>query len=102
MAFIEVLIGFCILLFIFKAYKRRKGLPPGPWGLPFIGNAHQLGKTPHLDHCELAKRYGEIHYISLLGQPYIVLNSIEIMEKCNFGSSNDFNHRPIWLKNLTD
>ncbi|KAF5343597.1 hypothetical protein D9757_013684 [Collybiopsis confluens] len=53
-------------------------LPPGPRGLPFLGNALDLSQHQWLKFTEWRKDYGEIVYVSALGQPIIVLNSQKV------------------------
>ncbi|KAF5365846.1 hypothetical protein D9757_012801 [Collybiopsis confluens] len=53
-------------------------LPPGPRGLPFLGNALDLSQHQWLKFTEWRKDYGEIVYVSALGQPIIVLNSKKV------------------------
>ena len=40
----------------YERIKRR--MPPGPPGLPLIGNVHQIGKLPFIRFTEWAQRYG--------------------------------------------
>ena len=43
----------------FKSYRQSRTLPPGPRGLPFIGNALQVPtKMPWLKFTEWAAEYG--------------------------------------------
>ena len=48
----------------------------------------------------MISRFGDIHSVSLFGHPVVVLSSLEVMSLCNFGSSDVFSHRPVWLKNI--
>ena len=95
---IEIIFGFFFLLLIFKLTK-RSNLPPGPWKLPFIGNVHQIGNSPFVDHSNFAKKLGDIHSVSMFGHTVVVLSSLEAMKLCNFSSSDVFSHRPTWLQN---
>jgi hypothetical protein len=53
----EICLGVLVFLLIYNVLKKRNTkLPPGPWGLPFLGNVLQLGSSPFLAHAEFAKR----------------------------------------------
>ncbi|XP_077210470.1 cytochrome P450 71AU50-like isoform X2 [Tasmannia lanceolata] len=67
-----------ILSFAYLIQARRgkgKKLPPGPLGLPVLGNLHRLGALPHHDLHRLAKDYGPIMYIRLGLVPTVVVSS---------------------------
>ena len=61
---LSVYIGIVSLVFYlgYNYVKKKKyNLPPGPRGLPFIGNVHQLNPTKaHHTICEWQKQYGDI------------------------------------------
>ncbi|XP_058092250.1 cytochrome P450 71AU50-like [Magnolia sinica] len=50
-------------------------LPPGPPGLPILGNLHMLGDLPHRTLHTLAQRYGPIMYMRLGLVPTVVVSS---------------------------
>ncbi|KAF8871718.1 cytochrome P450 [Infundibulicybe gibba] len=56
-------------------FRRRAKYPRGPRGLPLIGNLLQLTTEPWNVFHEWKKIYGPITYISLAGQPVIILNT---------------------------
>ncbi|KAB5548102.1 hypothetical protein DKX38_011508 [Salix brachista] len=58
-----------------KRMIRDRKLPPGPTGWPVFGSLHLLGKLPHQDLHQLAKKYGPIMYMRLGLVPTVVVSS---------------------------
>ncbi|KAG2021181.1 cytochrome P450 [Coprinopsis cinerea AmutBmut pab1-1] len=61
-------------------------LPPGPKGLPILGNLLQMPSERHWEvYKEWGKQYGDIIYLEVLGSPILVLNSlapvVDLLEK---------------------
>ncbi|GMI75477.1 cytochrome P450, family 71, subfamily A, polypeptide 23 [Hibiscus trionum] len=88
LALVLVLIGaLCSFIYIFRTTvsgpshnKNGRKLPPGPRTLPIIGNLHMLGKLPHQNLHNLAKRYGPIMSLKLGSIPTIVVSSPQAAE----------------------
>ncbi|XP_006457266.1 hypothetical protein AGABI2DRAFT_212609 [Agaricus bisporus var. bisporus H97] len=63
------------------AFEKRKGfpLPPGPHGLPFIGNALSIPTNDtHRFFKDLSDKFGsKILYLEAFGQPIILLNDVQ-------------------------
>nr|GEW85001.1 cytochrome P450 [Tanacetum cinerariifolium] len=59
----------------------KKNLPPSPFGLPIIGNLHQIGLTPHQSLRTLAHNYGSLMLIHLGTIPVIVASSAEAAQE---------------------
>ncbi|KAH7903962.1 hypothetical protein BJ138DRAFT_1019801 [Hygrophoropsis aurantiaca] len=54
-------------------------LPPGPKPLPLLGNLLDINPAkPWFTYTDWATKYGDIVYSSLLGQDYIVINSVKV------------------------
>ncbi|KAI1881629.1 hypothetical protein JX265_000455 [Neoarthrinium moseri] len=80
--FVHVGIGLVLALILKQlvAYLRRGSnpLPPGPSGLPLLGNITQVPQhQPWLRYHQWGKEHGPIVYLNLGGQPVIVLNTLE-------------------------
>ncbi|RZC54570.1 hypothetical protein C5167_013474 [Papaver somniferum] len=76
---------FLLLAYIIHAYKsksnhKHKPLPPGPKGLPILGNLLMIGEFPHRDLHHLSTQYGPIFYIRLGFIPTIVVSTPQTAE----------------------
>jgi hypothetical protein len=63
-------------------------LPPGPKGLPLVGNINDLppqGSREYLHWLQFKNRYGSLSSITILGQTLIIIHdreiALELMEK---------------------
>lgn len=74
------LIAFLYLLQQLHSPKTQKKLPPGPIGLPILGHFHLLGKSPHRDLANLARKYGPIMGLRFGFVPTVVVSSPEKAE----------------------
>ncbi|KAM9847906.1 cytochrome P450 1B1 [Aulostomus maculatus] len=77
LACVTLLLSFHLLRWL---QKRSPHLPPGPMAWPVIGNAAQLGNTPHLYFARMAKKYGNIFQIKLGSRTVVVLNGDSIKQ----------------------
>ncbi|KAG2144265.1 cytochrome P450 [Suillus clintonianus] len=58
--------------------KNPAPYPPGPRGLPLIGNIQDMPHIrPWLTFAEWGKKYGPISHVEILGQHIVVLNSVK-------------------------
>ncbi|KAI3870802.1 hypothetical protein MKX03_006786 [Papaver bracteatum] len=71
---------YLIHTYISKSRNKSKPLPPGPKGLPIVGNFFMLGKEVHRDLHRLSTKYGPIMYLRLGSLPTIVVSSAEAAE----------------------
>ncbi|XP_052294336.1 6,7,8-trihydroxycoumarin synthase-like isoform X2 [Citrus sinensis] len=78
----------CLSIFVFFVLQRNitsrnnTKLPPGPRGLPFIGNLHQLNVSkPHVLFWELSKKYGPLMSLRLGFSPSLVVSSVKMAKE---------------------
>ncbi|KAJ6511703.1 cytochrome P450 [Mycena vulgaris] len=73
-------------------------LPPGPAGLPIIGNALQLPvERQWVKFAAWAKVYGEIVHVSAFGQPIIILSSPKAVFDLLDRRSSIYSDRPEFI-----
>jgi len=112
-----VLVSLIVFLLV-RGFMRRRKLPPGPRGLPFLGNLLEMPREQgwikftewsneygvlFIGHCELIplSEYclssGDIIHVSVLNQPLIVISpaeeAIELLQK----RSGIYSNRPYLL-----
>ncbi|GJE86539.1 cytochrome P450 [Phanerochaete sordida] len=76
--------------------RQRARYPPGPKGLPVIGNVLDMPKEHEwLTFASWGEKYGDIVYLSLLGQPMVVLNSAKHAVALLDKRSNIYSDRPV-------
>ncbi|WMV48392.1 hypothetical protein MTR67_041777 [Solanum verrucosum] len=89
-----------ILSFLLPKAKRsgKNILPPGPLGLPFIGNLHQYDSlTPHLYFWKLSQKYGKIFLLKLGSSTMIVVSSANLAKEVMKTQDLAFCSRPSLL-----
>ncbi|XP_043922149.1 cytochrome P450 2D15-like [Protopterus annectens] len=93
---IAVFLSVFALLFDFM--KRRKvwsRYPPGPWGLPFVGNLFQIGlREQHLRVTELSKKFGNLYSLQLGWIHAVVVNGYDALKELLIKKSEDCADRP--------
>ncbi|ESQ43364.1 hypothetical protein EUTSA_v10013339mg [Eutrema salsugineum] len=76
--FLYILFIFPILLIFFTNYlPSKRKLPPGPKGLPIIGNLHQLGRLLHSSLHKLSLEHGPVMLLHFGVVPMVVFSSKE-------------------------
>ncbi|KAM3327277.1 5-OH-xanthotoxin synthase-like [Capsicum chacoense] len=74
--------AFLIFLLLNARKKGKNNLPPGPIGLPFIGNLHQFDSlTPHLYFWKLSQKYGKIFSLKFGSSTMIVVCSAKLAKE---------------------
>ncbi|EIM81916.1 cytochrome P450 [Stereum hirsutum FP-91666 SS1] len=96
---LDVLAPFVLLLVTFlitRSYtQKRHAYPPGPPGLPIIGNMLQLPTNKHwLQYDRWTKQYGDVIQISSLGEKTIILGSVEAANDLLDARGNIYSDRP--------
>ncbi|TFK64016.1 cytochrome P450 [Pluteus cervinus] len=91
---VVILVGAFLALLI--RFWSRKGYPtpPGPKGLPFLGNIFQLPPFQFIRFMEWKEQFGPIFSLNLVGQPVIVINNLEIATELLERRSSIYADRP--------
>ncbi|KAL0421844.1 UNVERIFIED_CONTAM: 2-methylbutanal oxime monooxygenase [Sesamum latifolium] len=88
-----------ILFFYFQKHKSKHARslhPPGPPGLPFIGNFHQFDtQYPHIYLHSLSKLYGPIMSMKLGSRPVVVISSANVVKEIMKSHDLAFSGRPM-------
>ncbi|KAJ7720444.1 cytochrome P450 [Mycena metata] len=90
-----VLASAAVLYLVQRLSSFRKGrLPPGPRGLPLVGNLFQL--SPDVSHTftKWKELYGPLVYISVAGQSILILNSHKVAADLLDRRGPNYSHRP--------
>ncbi|THU89093.1 cytochrome P450 [Dendrothele bispora CBS 962.96] len=100
-------LALALLLFLVFYYFRRTKIgryPPGPRGIPVLGNLFQLDNVkPWHTFVKWQESYGPIIYLNIAGQPMVILNSKKVAEDLfdRRGSNYIDRHRLIVLEKTT-
>ncbi|OIT02524.1 PREDICTED: cytochrome P450 CYP736A12-like [Nicotiana attenuata] len=88
-------IALIVLFFLLQELMRKKKkLPPGPRGLPILGNLHMISDNLHQDLYKIAKKYGPIMTIRFGLVPVIVASSPHAAEQFLKNHDSIFASRP--------
>ncbi|XP_033131615.1 cytochrome P450 71B5 isoform X2 [Brassica rapa] len=70
-----------LLIFSKKLLPSKEKLPPGPTGLPIIGNLHQFGRFLHKSLHKISQEYGPVMLLHFGVVPVIIVSSKEGAEE---------------------
>ncbi|GAP92623.2 putative cytochrome P450 oxidoreductase [Rosellinia necatrix] len=93
-------LGIAYIIFIFlrnQLEKLRRPLPPGPKGLPLVGNLRDLPKPGEFEAHHWLKhkeKYGRISSVSVLRQSIIIVNDAELARELLERRSAKYSSRP--------
>ncbi|KAK9090288.1 hypothetical protein Sjap_023465 [Stephania japonica] len=94
------LLLFFLFLLVVATIKRRNdknkfvNLPPSPFKLPFIGNLHQLGSSPHRSLRALSQKHGPLMLLHLGQVPTLVISSPDTAREVLKTHDQIFSSRP--------
>ncbi|KAM3249729.1 hypothetical protein P3L10_011499 [Capsicum annuum] len=100
MVFVLLVTSLIVLNFLIHLAKkgRKKLMPPGPLGLPFIGNLHQFDSlTPHLYFWKLSQKYGKIFSLKIGSTTMVVISSAKLTKEVLKTQDLAFCSRPSLL-----
>ncbi|KAJ7638494.1 cytochrome P450 [Roridomyces roridus] len=93
---ILAIIGLLCLLKRLLTPKQPHSLPPGPKGLPFVGNVLDMpSEREWITFNKWADTYGDICSVTVLGQPIIILNSTRVAVDLLDKRSATYSDRPV-------
>ncbi|KAK1422268.1 hypothetical protein QVD17_25259 [Tagetes erecta] len=88
---------FCVLYLLPKIINNSKLNPPGPCGLPVIGNLHQIDQSSlHTSLWDLTKRYGPIMSLRLGFNSAVVISSTSLAKEILKTQDLFFCDRPLF------
>ncbi|KAI0299744.1 cytochrome P450 [Multifurca ochricompacta] len=86
-----------VVLVLFKGTKSTVCFPPGPRGLPLVGNVLDMPKShPWEAFNAWGKKWGPITHITLFGQHFIIINSLNAAIKMLEVKSSIYSDRPTF------
>ena len=93
--FVALVVMQLVLKFVSKKHKYND--PPGPWGLPVVGNMFKIGLKAHLSLTAMSKKYGNIFQIYMGSQRTVVISGLETIRKALLEDSTTFAGRfELW------
>ncbi|XP_063268689.1 cytochrome P450 1A5-like [Prinia subflava] len=88
----------CAALALLRRLRRAvpAGLrrPPGPRGLPVLGNVLELRRDTHLALARLSRRYGDVMEVRIGSRPVLVLSGLDTIRQALVRQGEDFMGRP--------
>ncbi|XP_074405669.1 cytochrome P450 1A4 [Zonotrichia albicollis] len=89
---------FCAVLLLVQRLRAAvpAGLrrPPGPRGIPVLGNVLELLTDPHLALTRLSRRYGDVMEVRIGTRPVLVLSGLDTIRQALVKQADDFMGRP--------
>ncbi|KAK0422564.1 hypothetical protein QR680_007640 [Steinernema hermaphroditum] len=78
--FLPVFLAFWVIFFFYHFYWKRRGFPPGPTPLPFVGNIFHFDiSNAEQQLLEYRRKYGKM-FTLWLPEPYVFFGDFEMMK----------------------
>ncbi|KAM3914722.1 cytochrome P450 2D17-like [Leptodactylus fuscus] len=86
----------CLLLLDFlNSRKKYSSFPPGPKGVPFLGNILQVDlKNPQVTFRQMSKEYGSVFTLQYFWKKMVIVNGFNAMKEVLIDKSEDTADRP--------
>ncbi|KAH9040500.1 cytochrome P450 [Lactarius pseudohatsudake] len=91
---LAVVLGIALILVVRYSRSPWRRVPPGPRGLPLIGNVLELRDKVWLFQSDCKQKYEDVMYLSALGQPILILNSLKAASELLDRRANIYSGRP--------
>ena len=89
------ILAIIVVTMIANRFSAPKNLPPGPFPLPVIGNAHKMaGQAPYRALTAMEKHYGKVFRLYIGGKLTIVVGGAEALKEALVTKSAEFAGRP--------
>ncbi|SJL03000.1 related to cytochrome P450 CYP2 subfamily [Armillaria ostoyae] len=90
------LAGLVFVWHLFRLSSRNPPLPPGPRGIPFIGNLLDLpSEKEWLTFAKWGEKYGDMVSVSILGRRLVIINSAQMAVSMLDKKSSIYSDRPV-------
>ena len=90
-----LILAVILVTLVINHFTTNNNLPPGPFPLPIIGNAHKLAAdSRHRDLMELEKQYGSVFRLYLGSQLVVVVSGGNALKEVLVTKSAEFAGRP--------
>ncbi|XP_066287986.1 cytochrome P450 2D20-like [Branchiostoma lanceolatum] len=93
---LQALLVGVVLIITTVLWKRPSttDLPPGPRGLPLVGNLFSMSKDIPVVFQEWSKKYGDVFTVYAFSQPRVVLNGFSAIREALVANADVFSSRP--------
>ncbi|KAL0348447.1 UNVERIFIED_CONTAM: cytochrome [Sesamum angustifolium] len=86
-----------ITIILLNKLVKRNPFPPGPKGLPVIGNMRMISLLNHRGLAELAKTYGGLFHLKMGHVHMVAVSTAEIARQVLQAQDNVFSNRPATI-----
>ncbi|KAI9442653.1 cytochrome P450 [Lactarius indigo] len=87
-------LGLAVILLFRYLKSPWRCVPPGPRGLPVIGNAFEVRNKAWLFEQDCTQRYKDMVYLNALGQPILVIHGVKAAAELLDRRANIYSSRP--------